>query len=197
MAYLFFFRYLIAIFNSKNYAKIFSRAYFSVKLKNYNSFYRMKITLLVTGKTDEHYLREGIDLYARRLVHYCDFNILEIPDLKKTRNISKEQRKILEGQNIVSKMGPGKEMYLFDERGSIYNSKEFAGFIEKRMVSGLKEMIFVIGGPYGFSNEVYQRAASRISLSRMTFSHQLARLLCAEQLYRAFSIIKGYPYHND
>ena len=157
----------------------------------------MKITLLVTGKTDKRYLKEGIELYYKRLIHYCDFSIIEIPDIKKTKNIGKEQRKILEGAKILSKVNPEKELHLFDEYGINYSSKEFAEFIEKKMLSGIKEMIFVIGGPYGFSNEVYRKALSRISLSRMTFSHQLARLLCTEQIYRAFTIIKGEPYHND
>jgi 23S rRNA (pseudouridine1915-N3)-methyltransferase len=156
----------------------------------------MKITLLVTGKTDQHFLKEGIDLYYRRLIHYCDFSVIEIPNMKKAKNIGKEQRKILEGEKILSKVNPEKELHLFDEHGINYSSEEFAEFIEKKMLSGTKELIFVVGGPYGFSNEVYRKAVSRISLSRMTFSHQLARLLCIEQIYRAFTIIRGEPYHN-
>jgi 23S rRNA (pseudouridine1915-N3)-methyltransferase len=157
----------------------------------------MKITILVIGKTDQKFIKEGINLYSRRLAHYCDFKIIEIPDLKKTKNIVADQRKILEGEKILSKMGAEKELHLFDEYGKNYSSREFAGFIEQKMIHGLKELIFVIGGPYGFSDEVKQKAVSVISLSKMTFSHQLARLLCVEQIYRAFSIIRGEPYHND
>jgi len=157
----------------------------------------MKITLLVTGKTNEHFFKEGIELYSKRLLHYCDFNVIEIPQIKRTKNIGKERRKILEGEKILSRVTNEKELHLFDERGITYTSPEFAKFIEKKMIIGIKELIFAIGGPYGFSEEVYQRAASKISLSRMTFSHQLARLLCTEQIYRAFTIIGGEPYHND
>jgi len=157
----------------------------------------MKITLLVTGKTNERFLKEGIELYTKRLVRYCDFNVIEIPQIKKIKNTGKEIRKILEGEKILTRVTPEKELHLFDEHGTDYSSPEFAAFIEKKMISGIKELIFVIGGPYGFSEEVFQRATSKISLSRMTFSHQLARLLCIEQIYRAFTIIGGEPYHND
>lgn len=157
----------------------------------------MKVTLLVVGKTDERYIKEGIERYAKRLKHYVDFRLEVIPDIKKTKNTTTELQKIKEGELILSKWMPAKEFHLFDENGKTVTSREFAAFLEKKMLSGLKELVFVIGGPYGFSDEVYQKADSKISLSRMTFSHQLARLLCVEQLYRAFTILKGEPYHHD
>lgn len=157
----------------------------------------MKITLLVIGKTDATYLSEGLNEYAKRLKHYVNFEIEVIPDIKKNKNLSAENQKIREGEIILSKLMPGKEMHLFDENGKMYTSREFAGFLEKKMVSGLKELVLVIGGPYGFSSNVVENAVSKISLSRLTFSHQMARLLCIEQIYRAFTILKGEPYHHD
>ncbi len=157
----------------------------------------MKLTLLVVGKTDERFMKEGIELYERRLKHYVDFKIEMVPDIKKTKNLSPDQQKQKEGERILSKWAPGKEFYLFDEKGALHSSRSFAGFLEKKMLSGLKELVLVIGGPYGFSPEVKEKAVSTISLSRMTFSHQLARLLCVEQLYRAFTIFKGESYHHD
>ena len=157
----------------------------------------MKITLLVIGKTDSKYLIEGINEYMKRLKHYINFEIEVIPDIKKGKNMGIENQKKFEGELILSKVAPGKELHLFDENGTIYSSKEFAGFLERKMVGGLKELLLVIGGPYGFSDDVYDRAISGISLSKMTFSHQMARLLCVEQIYRAFTILKGEPYHHD
>jgi 23S rRNA (pseudouridine1915-N3)-methyltransferase len=157
----------------------------------------MKLTLLVVGKTDDRYIKEGMERYAKRLKHYVDFNFEIIPDIKKAKNTTVDLQKIKEGEQILSKWAPAKEFHLFDEKGKPYTSREFAGFLNKKMVSGLKELVFVVGGPFGFSDEVYQKAGSKISLSRMTFSHQLARLLCMEQLYRAFTILKGEPYHHD
>ena len=157
----------------------------------------MKVTLLVIGKTDMGYIKEGIDLYLKRLQYYTDFRIEVIPGTKKTRNLNPEQKKDREGKMILSGTGPGKELHLLDEHGKMYSSRQFASFLEKRMITGSKELIFVIGGPYGFSESVREKADSKISLSRMTFSHQLARLLFIEQIYRAFTIINGEPYHND
>ena len=157
----------------------------------------MKLTLLVIGKTDEDYLKQGIDLYLRRLQHYLDFEIEIIPDLKKSKSRTVASQKIMEGELILSKLAPGRELHLFDEQGKHLSSREFAGFLEKKMVQGLKELVLVIGGAYGFSDEVYDRSTSRISLSRLTFSHQMARLLCVEQIYRAMTILKGEPYHHD
>ena len=157
----------------------------------------MKITLLVIGKTDSTYLSDGINEYLKRLKHYINFELDIIPDIKRGKNLSIENQKKMEGEQIISKLAPGKEMYLFDENGTSYSSREFAGFLDKKMLGSLKELIFVIGGPYGFSPDVYERAISGISLSKMTFSHQMARLLCVEQFYRAFTILKGEPYHHD
>ncbi len=157
----------------------------------------MKVTLLVVGKTDLTYLTEGINDYVKRLKHYVNFEMEVIPDIKKNKNLSIENQKKLEGDQILSKILPGKELHLFDENGVMYSSREFAGFLDKKMISGLKELVLVIGGPYGFSGEVYEKAVSTVSLSKMTFSHQMARLLCVEQIYRAFTILKGEPYHHD
>lgn len=157
----------------------------------------MKITLLVIGKTDAAYLAEGIGEYVKRLNHYISFEIEVIPDIRKKSNMAVNQQKTTEGELILAKLQPGKELHLFDENGSQYSSREFARFLERKMASGLKELIFVVGGPYGFSEEVYKNAASKISLSKLTFSHQMVRLLCVEQIYRAFTILKGEPYHHD
>jgi 23S rRNA (pseudouridine1915-N3)-methyltransferase len=157
----------------------------------------MKITLLVIGKTDAAYIHEGILEYEKRLKHYISFNIEVIPVLKKNKNLSIDLQKKREGELIVTKLVSGKELHLFDERGKTFSSREFATFLQKRMVSGLKELVFVIGGAYGFSDEVYKQATSKISLSKLTFSHQMVRLLCIEQIYRAFTILKGEPYHHD
>ena len=157
----------------------------------------MKVTLLVVGKTDKTYIQEAIAEYTKRLKHYINFEIEVIPDIKNTKNLTVEQQKTKEGELILSKDYSGKEIHLFDEKGKMFTSKEFSQFIEKKMISGLKELVFIIGGPYGFSNDVYEKANSKISLSRLTFSHQMARLLCVEQIYRAFTILKGEPYHHD
>lgn len=157
----------------------------------------MKITLLVIGKTDASYISEGLEEYTKRLKHYVNFEIEVIPDIKKGKNLSVENQKNMEGELILSKITAGKELHLFDEKGKMFSSREFAAFLEKKMVSGLKELVLVIGGPYGFSSKVVENAVSKISLSRLTFSHQMARLLCIEQIYRAFTILKGEPYHHD
>ncbi len=157
----------------------------------------MKITLLVIGKTDTNYLNEGISEYVKRLNHYINFEIEVISDIKKNKNMSIEQQKNLEGDLILSKNLSGKELHLFNENGKMFSSREFAGFLEKKMASGLKELVLVVGGPYGFSPKVYDTANSKISLSTLTFSHQMVRLMCVEQIYRAFTILKGEPYHHD
>lgn len=157
----------------------------------------MKITLLMIGKTDAAYILEGINEYTKRLEHYIKFKIEVIQDIKKGKNHTAEIQKLLEGDRILARKSPGMEFHLFDEKGKNYTSREFAGFLEKKMASGLKELVFVIGGPYGFSSKVYENTTSKISLSKMTFSHQMARLLCVEQIYRAFTILNGEPYHHD
>jgi 23S rRNA (pseudouridine1915-N3)-methyltransferase len=157
----------------------------------------MKITLLLIGKTDSAYIREGILEYEKRLKHYINFNIEVIPELKKNKNLTVELQKKREGELILAKSVSGKELHLFDERGKTFSSREFASFLQKKMASGLKELVFVIGGPYGFSKEVFKQSNSKISLSKLTFSHQMVRILCVEQIYRAFTILKGEPYHHD
>ncbi len=157
----------------------------------------MKVTLLVVGKTDKTYIKEAIADYTKRLGHYVPFGIEVVLDIKKSKKLTVEQQKTKEGALILSKDYSGKEVHLLDEKGKMFTSKEFSQFFEKKMLSGLKELVFVIGGPYGFSEEVYTKANSKISLSRMTFSHQMARLLFVEQIYRAFTILKGEPYHHD
>lgn len=157
----------------------------------------MKITLLVIGKTDTAYLNEGINEYVKRINHYINFDIEVVPDIRKGRNLTEDQQKNMEGELIITKNLAGKELHLFDEKGKMFTSREFAGFLEKKMASGLKELVLVIGGPYGFSQKVYENAVSKISLSALTFSHQMARLMCVEQIYRAFTILKNEPYHHD
>ncbi len=156
----------------------------------------MKVTLLVIGKTDSQYLAEGIAEYSKRLKHYINFELEVLPDIRRKKNMSIEVLKKKEGEQILKCLTPGREFHLFDERGRAFTSEEFARFLEKKMTSGLKNLVLVIGGPYGFSEKVYENAKSEISLSKMTFSHQMARLLCVEQIYRACTILKGEPYHH-
>lgn len=157
----------------------------------------MKIKLVVIGKTDERYLIDGIENYHKRILHYLPFEYQVIPDLKKTRKLSEEQQKEKEGELILGQIKAGDELILLDEQGQTFRSTEFARFLEKKMLGGLKTLVFVIGGPYGFSEAVYQKAAGKVSLSKMTFSHQLVRLVFSEQLYRALTILKGEPYHHE
>jgi len=157
----------------------------------------MKISLLVIGKTDVSYLREGIEEYSKRLKHYIAFEFVMIPHLKRTKNLPVEVQKKKEGDLILGKIRKGADIILLDEQGKVMNSREFSGFVEKKTIAGVKELVFVVGGAFGFSEELYKVAKGKISLSKMTFSHQLVRLLFLEQLYRAFTIIKGEPYHND
>ena len=157
----------------------------------------MKIKLLLIGKTDTDFLNKGIDNYVKRIKHYLPFEMMIIPDLKNTKNLSEDQQKQKEGELIMNHFSPGDFIILLDEKGKEFTSVNFAGFIEKQMISGLKNLIFVVGGPYGFSNEIYQQSNLKVSLSKMTFSHQMVRLIFTEQLYRAMTIIKGEPYHHN
>lgn len=157
----------------------------------------MKVALVVIGKTDEQYLESGISKYLKRLVHYIPFEIKMLPDVKRNKTISWEQQKKMEGELIIQQFLPGDEVILLDEKGRQYSSREFAVMIDKKIMVGVKRLVFVVGGPYGFSDEVYQQATAKISLSEMTFSHQMVRLIFVEQLYRAMSILKGEPYHHD
>lgn len=157
----------------------------------------MKVVLVVIGKTDDPYLQTGIEKFEKRLKHYLPYEMKVIPDLKKTKNLSQGQQKTMEGQLLLQSFQAGDFIVLLDEKGKEYSSVDFSKMIEKRMLAGLKRLIFVIGGPYGFSDEIYTKANSKISLSKMTFSHQMVRLIFAEQLYRAMTILKNEPYHHE
>ena len=157
----------------------------------------MKIELMVIGKTVSRYLQEGIDNYVNRTSHYVPFSITYLPDIKSTKSLTEERQKELEGEVMLSQMQPGDYLVLLDERGKEFTSREFAAFIDKKMVMVPKRLIFLVGGPYGFSKAVYARADDKISLSKMTFSHEMVRLFFVEQLYRAMTILRGEPYHHD
>ena len=155
----------------------------------------MKVTLLTVGKTDIPWVKSGLEMYAQRLGHYLKFAVNEIPELKGAGSLSEEQIKEKEGELILKALGQA-EMILLDERGKQMRSIEFAAQLQKRLNMG-RDLTFVVGGAYGFSKAVYDRAAGMISLSVMTFSHQIVRAIFAEQLYRACTIIKGEPYHHE
>lgn len=157
----------------------------------------MKINLVVIGKTDDKYIVEGLKKYGDRLKHYISFEYRELPDVKKGKNFSQEQQKKLEGEALINSIRPGDFVVLLDEKGKMLSSREFASFIEKRMISGTRRLLFFIGGPYGFSEDVHKKINEKLSLSKMTFSHQLVRLVFFEQLYRAMTILKNEPYHHD
>ena len=157
----------------------------------------MKITLLTIGKTEDKYLLEGLDIYLKRLKHYIAFKILEIPELKGTKSLSREQQKSKESELIFKNIHSSDHVILLDEKGQEFSSKQFSTFLNKKMVGGQQHLVFIVGGPYGFSEEIYLRSNEKISLSRMTYSHQMIRLLFTEQLYRAYTILKGEPYHHD
>ncbi|MCG9972620.1 23S rRNA (pseudouridine(1915)-N(3))-methyltransferase RlmH [Christiangramia crocea] len=156
----------------------------------------MTIKLVCIGKTDKKELEDLIDIYSKRLKHYIKFEMEIIPDLKKTKNLDEQQQKSKEGELILSGIQNSDFLVLLDENGKQFTSETFSEYIQKRMNTGLKRLIFVIGGPYGFSEEVYKRADSKVSLSKMTFSHQMVRLFFTEQLYRVFTILKNEPYHH-
>lgn len=157
----------------------------------------MKITLLTVGKTDVKWVKEGLDLYVSRLSHYAPFQLREIPELKNVSALDREQIKVREGELILKSLRPSDEVVLLDEGGRELRSVEFASWLEERFSRGSRDIVFVIGGAYGFSKEVYARADSKLSLSKMTFSHQMVRTIFAEQLYRAFTIMRGEPYHHE
>ena len=157
----------------------------------------MKITLLTVGKTDKDWVKQGIDIYTSRLKHYIPFSISEIPELKNVSSLSKDQIKAREGELILKNVKPTDDVILMDEHGKDYTSVDFASFLQKKISYEGKDIVFVIGGAYGFSEEVYRRANGKISLSKMTFSHQMVRAIFTEQLYRAFTIMRGEPYHHE
>jgi 23S rRNA (pseudouridine1915-N3)-methyltransferase len=157
----------------------------------------MKITLLVVGKTNHSSLIQLQDEYQNRLKHYIGFDMLTIPELKNTKSLSETEQKEKEGELILKQLETSDELILLDEKGKQYTSLEFSTLISKKMLSSQKRIVFVVGGPYGFSSKIYNRANGLISLSKMTFSHQMIRVIFLEQLYRAFTILKGEPYHHE
>jgi 23S rRNA (pseudouridine1915-N3)-methyltransferase len=157
----------------------------------------MKITLAVIGKTNNPFLTDGIMEYSKRLSHYLPFDIVYLQDAKNSKKISEEQQKTAEGSIILSFLDKSDYVVLLDEHGNEYTSLEFSKYIAKKMNSVSKRLVFIVGGPYGFSDEVYRRGNEKISLSKMTFSHEMIRLIFAEQLYRAMTIINNEPYHHE
>ncbi len=157
----------------------------------------MNIKLLAIGKTDDKSLQTLIDDYTKRLSFYIKFDLEVIPDIKNVKNLSEMQQKEKEGELILSKLSPTDQLILLDENGSTFSSVGFSDYLQKKMNAGIKTLVFVIGGPYGFSEAIYKKAKGKISLSAMTFSHQMVRLFVIEQLYRGFTILKNEPYHHQ
>ena len=157
----------------------------------------MNIKLVVVGKTEEKYLKEGIDIFEKRLKFYIPYEMIIIPSLKDTKSLSPQMVKEKEGELIIKQVSKADKVVLFDEMGEEFRSIEYANFLQKNMNAGIKTMCFVVGGAFGFSDEVYKIANLKIAMSKMTFSHQMIRLLIVEQLYRAFTILKNEPYHNE
>ena len=156
----------------------------------------MKTVLILVGKTVNKHFIAGIDDYAGRISHYMPFEIVTIPELRNTKNLSEEQQKKAEGDLIINQIQPSDTVVLLDEHGKEFRSIEYAQWLQQKQQTA-RRLVFVIGGPYGFSDDVYKRANEKISLSKMTFSHQMVRLIFTEQLYRACTIIKGEPYHHE
>jgi len=157
----------------------------------------MKITLLSIGKTDDKFIQEGIDKYLKRLKFYISFNFVVIPDLKNSKNLSEEQQKEKEATLLQKHIHPQDLVVLLDEQGKEFRSVEFSKYFEKMLINSVQHVVFIIGGPYGFDSTIYERANQKLSLSKMTFSHQMIRLFFVEQVYRAFTIMKGEPYHHE
>lgn len=156
----------------------------------------MKTELILVSKTTDKHLAAGIDDYVSRICHYLPFSITVIPELKNTKNMTEELQKVREGELILQKIQPSDTVVLLDEHGKEFRSIEFADWLQKKQNTA-RRLVFVIGGPYGFSESIYKRADEQLSLSKMTFSHQMVRLLFVEQIYRACTIIKGEPYHHE
>lgn len=157
----------------------------------------MKIVLLAIGKTSASYLQDGISQYLKRLSYYIPFELKILPDIKTSKALTEERQKELEGEVFLNNINGGDFVVLLDERGKEFTSREFASYIDKKMVTLPKQLIFIIGGPYGFSKSLYDRANDKLSFSKMTFSHEMIRLFFVEQLYRAMTILRGEPYHHD
>lgn len=156
----------------------------------------MKTLLLLVGKTQDKHFLAGINDYAERIGHYMPFEIKVIPELRNTKNLSEQQQKTQEGELLLKQLQPSDTVVLLDEHGTEHRSVEFAAWLQKKQNTA-RRLVFIIGGPYGFSEAVYKRANEMVSLSRMTFSHQMVRLVFTEQIYRACTIIKGEPYHHE
>lgn len=157
----------------------------------------MKIKVICIGKTGKGFLVDGEKEYLARLKHYAKVEKIELPDIKNARKLSQEQVKSEEGKALLKHIDTGEQIILLDEKGNHYSSEQFATFLQKRFNQGGKGLVFVIGGAYGFSDELYQRAQGKLSLSAMTFSHQMIRMIFFEQLYRAMTIQRGEPYHHS
>lgn len=157
----------------------------------------MNIELIVIGKTDSKEVASLVEMYAKRVNFYCKFAITALPDVKNTRSLTVKQQRTAEGEMLLRQFAESDCVVLLDERGEEMRSVEFAYWLQKRMNSGMRRLVLVIGGPYGFSEAVYARANAKLSLSRMTFSHQIVRALFAEQIYRAFTILHNEPYHHE
>lgn len=157
----------------------------------------MKVSLIVVGKTNSKYLIQGETEYFERLKHYVPIDYKVIPELKNTKKLSEDQQKIKEGELILNQISNKDFVVLLDDKGKTYSSVGFSKFFEKKMITGTKSVVFIVGGAYGFSDDVYKRSNDKLSLSKMTFSHQMVRLIFLEQVYRAMTIIKGEPYHHE
>jgi 23S rRNA (pseudouridine1915-N3)-methyltransferase len=175
-------------------SQLFFHQFFNLK---HTTTHAMQIKLLALGKTDNKAIQDLIDDYSSRLGHYIRFELEVIPDLKQSKSLSETLQKEKEGELILKKLSSSDELILLDERGKTFSSLEFSDYLQKKMNSGLKQLVFLIGGPYGFSEAVYARANGKISLSKMTFSHQMIRPFVVEQLYRAMTILRNEPYHHE
>jgi 23S rRNA (pseudouridine1915-N3)-methyltransferase len=162
-----------------------------------NSGFIMKIILLSVGKTDENSIAQLIEMYQKRVNFYIPFETETVPDIKNTKKLSEKEQKKQEGQSLIKALQPTDYVVLLDDKGKHFSSVEFAQFMEKKTHSVPKRLVFVVGGPYGFSEEMYGRANEKLSLSKMTFTHQMVRLVFAEQLYRAMTILNNEPYHHE
>lgn len=152
---------------------------------------------MVVGRTATPYLREGIEEYRKRVNRYIPFEIVELPDVKTSRKLIEEKQKLAEGEMMLARIAPGDHVVLLDERGKHLTSREFAADIQQKAITLPRQLVFVVGGPYGFSPQVYERANEKLSLSKMTFPHEMVRLFFTEQLYRACTIARNEPYHHD
>ena len=157
----------------------------------------MKIKILAVGKTDDKHLEILIDRYMKRLTHYLSATLEILPDIKNAKNLSEKEQKRVEGESILKKIQTSDHVVLLDEKGKEYRSVEFSNYLQKKMNAGTRNLVLVIGGPYGFSDSLYQRADGKLSLSKMTMSHQMIRLFLVEQIYRGFTILRNEPYHHE